>query len=90
VLLNNSDVSQLCKTIIFENTAATHEDTSDRTNSRYYCVVVQYAARFDAELLRDVICNQRSGADKLSRKWFHFQLATEEVSDSLSGKCVCI
>lgn len=46
-MLHNADVSQLCKTIIFENTAADHNDTSDHSNSRFYCVVVQYAGNFE-------------------------------------------
>jgi hypothetical protein len=41
--LLSCNVSQMCKSIIFENTACNHGDCSDPTNSRYYCVIVQYA-----------------------------------------------
>lgn len=42
----NCFVSQLCKSIIFENTAWYGEsDIDDPTNSRYYLVLVQYEGR---------------------------------------------
>jgi hypothetical protein len=37
--------SQLCKSIIFENTACDHYRIDDPTNSRYYCVIVQYEGK---------------------------------------------
>jgi hypothetical protein len=39
---------QLCKSIIFENTACDHNDCSDPTNSRYYCVIIQYIGKLSA------------------------------------------
>jgi prolyl-tRNA editing enzyme YbaK/EbsC (Cys-tRNA(Pro) deacylase) len=44
-----------------------------------------FAAKFDAELLRDLIHGLRPAASRLPRKRFHFQLADEEVSNKLSG-----
>lgn len=42
----NCHVSQLCKSIIFENTAWCKEkDIDDPTNSRYYLVLVQYEGK---------------------------------------------
>lgn len=98
---------QLCKSIIFENTAIDNERVNDFTNSRFYCVIVQYAsavidscftyefnnlfivnivlAKFDAELLKDLIHSLRAPSDKLPRKRFHFQLAKEEDSARLTG-----
>ena len=35
----------LCKTLVLENTAADIFGVDDTTNSRYYCVVVQYAGK---------------------------------------------
>lgn len=40
------DVSQLCKSIIFENIACDHNNCDDPTNSRFYCVIVQYVGKF--------------------------------------------
>lgn len=36
------NTSQLCKSIIFENTACNHYNFTDPRNSRYYCVILQY------------------------------------------------
>lgn len=42
----NCSVPQLCKSIIFENTAWCKEnDVDDPTNSRYYLVLVQYEGK---------------------------------------------
>jgi hypothetical protein len=38
----NGSVPQLCKSIIFENTACSHSNHSDPTDSRFYLVVIQY------------------------------------------------
>lgn len=81
------DACQLCKSIVFENTMwlPTAGLDVDVTNSRYYCVVVQYEAKFDAELLRDVVHQLRPPEMRLSRKKIHFQLAAEEISTQLTG-----
>lgn len=41
--LLHCNTPQMCKTIVFENTAFTEDGSGDKTNSRYYCVIVQYA-----------------------------------------------
>ena len=76
-------VHQLCKTVLLSNTTKQDESTADVTDSKYYCVVVQYQAKIDVDLLRDVIVNMRS-ENKLPRKHFNFMLAPEEVSDRLT------
>jgi hypothetical protein len=43
--LLNGKVPQLCKSIIFENTACDHYNLDDRTNSRFYCVIIQYICK---------------------------------------------
>lgn len=45
-LVQGTNTSQLCKSIIFENTECEHFNIDDRTNSRYYCVVVQYDCKY--------------------------------------------
>jgi len=84
-ILQAKDLNQLCKSIIFENTACSHKNHDDITDSRYYCVIVQYATRFDAELLKDVIHVLRKPTDRIPRNKFHFKLATEEDSFRISG-----
>ena len=84
-ILKAKDLNQLCKSIIFENTACLHKNYDDITDSRYYCVIVQYATRFDAELLRDVIHVLRKPTERIPRNKFHFKLASEEDSFRISG-----
>ena len=40
--LLGGNTPQLCKSIIFENLACDHNSCEDPTNSRYYCVIIQY------------------------------------------------
>ena len=80
----NAEVKQLCKTVLFENTLNISKSTQDASDSKYYCVVVQYQAKIDVDLLRDVIISMRN-KNKLTRKNFNFMLAPEEVSDRLTG-----
>jgi hypothetical protein len=42
------EVAQLCKTMVFENTKGSTADCSDRLNSRYYAVVIQYVLQRSA------------------------------------------
>lgn len=42
-------------------------------------------AKFDAELLRDLVHRLRKPEHRLPRKRFHFQLAPEYISTSLGG-----
>ena len=44
-----------------------------------------FTAKFDAELLRDLIHSLRPPEKRLPRKKFHFQLADEHESNKLSG-----
>jgi len=85
--LGANSVSQLCKTIVFENVAHQSDFSySDITDSRYYCVVVQYEAKIDLELVTKLIISLREpGKDRLNKKKFNFQLAPEDVSDKLTG-----
>lgn len=82
------EVSQLCKTVLFENTAKSDTSTGDASDSKYYFVIVQYQAKIDVDLLRDTIMKLRSGnssSDALPKKRFNFMLAPEQVSDELTG-----
>jgi hypothetical protein len=40
--LLNCETHQLCKSIVFENTACDHDRIDDITNSKYYLVIIQY------------------------------------------------
>jgi hypothetical protein len=41
-LLNTSSY-HLCKSIVLHNTSCRHENCDDFTDSKYYCVIIQYA-----------------------------------------------
>jgi len=77
--------SQLCKSIVFENTACDHDNIDDRTNSRFYCVIVQYEARFDSDLLRDLIHSLRPVPERLAKRKLNFRMAKEEANSRLTG-----
>lgn len=77
-------VPQLCKSILFENTAWEGEDEFDPTNARYYLVITQYVAKINTTTLRNFIHSLR-GTHRLSKSSFNFQLAPDSVSYQLTG-----
>ncbi|XP_048433403.1 uncharacterized protein LOC103960613 [Pyrus x bretschneideri] len=58
-------------------------DCSDRKNSKYYVVVVQYTARFNAEAVKNFLYSLNEG--KIAKKKFNCQLAPEDTSIELTG-----
>ena len=48
-------IPQLCKSIVLVNTACKHDDTHDPTDSKYYCVLIQYNQKLNCERLKDVV-----------------------------------
>lgn len=82
----NCNVSQLCKSIVFVNTAhCADSNPEDITNSLYYLVIVQYIAKVNTNYLRTLVHELRDKSQRLSKKKFHFQLAPNEVSEQLTG-----
>lgn len=43
--LLHGNTNQLCKSIIFENTSCSHDNCNDPTDSKYYCVIIQYVGK---------------------------------------------
>ncbi|MCD7462136.1 hypothetical protein HAX54_047837 [Datura stramonium] len=58
-------------------------DCSDPNNSKYYVVVVQYAARFNAEGIKNFLYTLNDG--KRAKMKFNMRLAPEEISAKLTG-----
>lgn len=94
IILQAHTIDQLCKTIVFENMnfklsnnlPGIDSDCNDASNPRYICVIVQYSAKIDTELLvQALICLRKPGEHRLSKSNFNFQLAPETVSDALTG-----
>ncbi|XP_022735982.1 uncharacterized protein LOC111289308 [Durio zibethinus] len=84
-VLGAASVHHLCKSIVLVNTQAQSNviDCSDQNNSKYYVVVVQYTARFNAETVKNFLYTLNNG--KISKKKFNLRLAPEETSIKLTG-----
>ncbi|CAG9466624.1 unnamed protein product [Pedinophyceae sp. YPF-701] len=79
-------LGHLCKSIVIENTKA-HQSVDgikDPLASKYYVVIVQYAARMNADKLRNFVYAEL-GQRKVGKKNFNMRLAPEEVSAELTG-----
>ncbi|KAK7265917.1 hypothetical protein RJT34_33542 [Clitoria ternatea] len=83
--LSAASVDHLCKSIVLVNTKAPADviDCSDRNNSKYYVVIIQYTARFDAEAVKNFLYSLNNGA--IAKKKFNLRLAPEETSTELTG-----
>ncbi|KAK2994859.1 hypothetical protein RJ640_012822 [Escallonia rubra] len=84
-VLGAPSVDHLCKSIVLVNTQAPPSvtDCSDHNNSKYYVVVVQYTARFNAETVKNFLYLLNNG--KVPKKKFNLRLAPEDVSQKLTG-----
>ncbi|XP_028762594.1 uncharacterized protein LOC114720999 [Neltuma alba] len=83
--LGAASIDHLCKSIVLVNTQAQSNviDCRDRNNSKYYVVIVQYTARFNAEAVKNFLYSLNSG--KIAKKKFNLRLAPEETSTELTG-----
>ncbi|KAL4565626.1 hypothetical protein LXL04_029729 [Taraxacum kok-saghyz] len=84
-VLGAASIHHLCKSIVLVNTQAPSNitDCSDRQNSKYYVVVVQYTARFSAENVKNFLYSLNNG--KIPKKRFNLRLAPEDISHKLTG-----
>ncbi|KAK1378253.1 putative ybaK/aminoacyl-tRNA synthetase-associated domain-containing protein [Heracleum sosnowskyi] len=80
-----ASIHHLCKSIVLVNTQAPSSitDCSNRNMSKYYVVVVQYTARFNAETVKNFLYSLNDG--KIPKKKFNLRLAPEESSRMLTG-----
>ena len=85
-VLHATSTSQLCKSLIMENTKLGDADLA-KGYIKYVCVVVQYDARLHKEklgmALRDIEVGK--GLPALGRKQYNMRLVDEATSDELSG-----
>ncbi|WJX89064.1 hypothetical protein P8452_71088 [Trifolium repens] len=72
--LNAASIHHLCKSIVLVNTQAPSNvvDCSDRNNSKYYVVVVQYTARFNADAVKNFLYSLNNGT--IAKKKFNCKL----------------
>lgn len=83
--LGAASIDHLCKSIVLVNTQAQSNviDCSSRNNSKYYVVIVQYTARFNAEAVKSFLYSLNNGS--IAKKRFNLRLAPEETSMKLTG-----
>lgn len=77
-----ASIHQLCKTIILENTRGTTTDCSNKLNSRFYAVIVQYTSRLQTAQLEKFVRSLVPGA---SRNNYHLRSAKPEDVARLTG-----
>ncbi|KMS97852.1 hypothetical protein BVRB_5g122820 [Beta vulgaris subsp. vulgaris] len=84
-LLSAPSIHHLCKSIVLVNTQAQSHviDCNNRNNSKFYVAVVQYTARFNAEMVKNYLYSLNEG--KVPKKKFNLRLAPEELSNNLTG-----
>mmetsp|Transcript_24517 Transcript_24517/g.57916 ORF Transcript_24517/g.57916 Transcript_24517/m.57916 type:complete len:395 (+) Transcript_24517:41-1225(+) len=86
-ILNAPSVESLTKTLVLENSCCTNDDCSDPANPKYFCVIVQYCARFNSEKMMKYArqrCNA-SGKAVVGKQFFKFHLCPPKVSFELTG-----
>ncbi|KAJ1438173.1 hypothetical protein B484DRAFT_324250 [Ochromonadaceae sp. CCMP2298] len=83
--LLNCTMAQLCKSIIFENTAHDATVVDPVTNPKFVCVITQYIAKINTLALRTLMHEMRSPDLRLSKNKFNFRLAADSDSLALSG-----
>ncbi|XP_075517952.1 uncharacterized protein LOC142552176 isoform X1 [Primulina tabacum] len=84
-VLSAASIHHLCKSIVLVNTQAPSDvtDCGDRNYSKYYVVIVQYTARFNAESVKNFLYALNDG--KISKKKINMRLAPEAASAKLTG-----
>lgn len=80
--LGAASIHQLCKTIVLENTHGNTSDCSNKLNSRFYAVIVQYTSRLQTAQLEKFVRSLIPGA---SRSNYHLRSAKPEDVARLTG-----
>ncbi|KAJ3101490.1 hypothetical protein HK100_004525 [Physocladia obscura] len=83
--MNAPSINHLCKTLFFENTRHTtpakNNDILAKNNSKYYAVIVQYAAKLNTTKLTNFVRALSNG----SKKNYNLRVASEKESDEYTG-----
>ena len=87
-VLGAASVTQLCKSMIMENTKVsdlTLEQAQAAGRVKYVCIVLQYAgAKLQKEKLTDAI-RRMEGKNAVGKKQYSLRMVSQETSDALSG-----
>lgn len=87
-ILNATSTQQLCKSMLMENRATNApKDCKDRTNARFYLVVVQYDATINTKKLESEIRGLRplQSGTRLDKTDLDFRMATEDDNELVTG-----
>lgn len=85
-LLCAPNVDCLCKSLILENTECTAGDCSDKYNSRFYCIIVQYVGKINSNKIFKFVRSlaERTGG-VANKKDYHFKMADSQEALRLTG-----
>ena len=84
-VLGAKSVTQMCKSMIMENTKLTAEEAKAAGRVKYLCVVLQYAgAKLNKEKLTDLV-RRMEGKNAIGKKQYSMRMVAQDVSDQLSG-----
>ena len=84
-VLGAKSVTQLCKSMIMENTKLTAEEAQAAGRVKYVCIVLQYAgAKLNKEKLTDLV-RRMEGKNAIGKKQYSMRMVAQDVSDKLSG-----
>ncbi|KAI9205004.1 YbaK/aminoacyl-tRNA synthetase-associated domain-containing protein [Polychytrium aggregatum] len=76
--------AHLCKSIVFENTRHLPTgDLLDPSNSKYYCVIVQYVDKLNTQKLMNFVRDLKQKT--VSKKNYNLRVAPEDISLELTG-----
>ncbi|KAH8547749.1 hypothetical protein BGW37DRAFT_432106, partial [Umbelopsis sp. PMI_123] len=81
-----TSVTNLCKSVVFENTRCEHNDFSGIShihNSKYYCVITQYITPVNTSKMIDKV--RELTDNNISKKKYNFRLTSAENSFALTG-----
>mmetsp|Transcript_57153 Transcript_57153/g.65175 ORF Transcript_57153/g.65175 Transcript_57153/m.65175 type:complete len:217 (+) Transcript_57153:41-691(+) len=86
-ILGAASIDHLCKTIVMENTKMHPDHLDDPSYPKYIMVVVQYTSKLNAEKVMKIMRDYQNARSekKVARKYFHYRLAPDEVSQELTG-----
>lgn len=85
-LLGPSSIHYLCKTMLMRNSKVTHEDYSDKMDSKYYFCVIQYSARLHNDKIGHAIRRLHPQETRPPSKNFNFRLTDPDVSFEITGQ----
>ncbi|KAL0237970.1 hypothetical protein GEMRC1_012444 [Eukaryota sp. GEM-RC1] len=83
--LNARSENHLCKTLLMTNTRCINDDCSNKNNSKYYAVVVQYTEKLNSALFHEFLKSLPGNEGLSTIKHFNLRLISDEEAYQLTG-----